>query len=74
MAKNLKKEKEVYMNWKVTATTIKCDKAGEFVTLLVHPDGKAECVYYREKGKKNGCDGPLCPEVLHYRDELLKEG
>jgi len=73
--------------WRVTATTIYCDLVGDFVTILVHKDWSANCVWYNRykrevadrkidkklKVKAEKCTGPECPHVIGYRDKLIKE-
>jgi hypothetical protein len=37
-------------DWQVTATTIKCEKVGDEITIMVYPDGMAKCASYLKYG------------------------
>ncbi len=32
--------------WQVTATTVKCERVGDFVTIMVNKDWSASCAWY----------------------------
>ncbi len=69
------------LNWQLTATTVYCESVGDEATLLVYKDGSAKCIAYKRYCANSGglarglkCEGPECPRLVQYRDELLKEG
>jgi hypothetical protein len=62
-------------DWQVTATTVRCDTAGDEVTLLVYKDWSVRCTGSRRATGKHGpeCTGAACPLALEYRRKLRAE-
>lgn len=67
------------MGWKVTATTIKCEKVDEFTVLLVYGDGKSRCTYFEKhtnsKDKENrlaNCQGMNCPKLAEFKERAFE--
>ncbi len=76
-------------DWQVTATTIDCDRVGDYVTVMIKGDWTYSCTWCsrykmvepgaakkqsREiKSKVARCQGPECDLVLAYRDRLVAE-
>ncbi len=75
--------------WEVTATTLRCESIGEYVTLRVSREWTAKCAWcvkYTPDAVQNAvaikktiqekikkCVGPDCPVVTGYRDRLMAE-
>jgi hypothetical protein len=66
------------MDWRLTATTLFCDKARRWVPVLVYKDGKTGCGYYTRQERRNGdgrqpCSGPRsCSLCAAYRDDVFQ--
>jgi hypothetical protein len=61
-------------DWRITATTIRCDLVNESVTIMVNGDWSYDCAWYRKnKSRPGNCAGPDCPIVIGYRDKLIVE-
>ena len=64
-------------NWRVTATTLRCEAVDDEVTVLVYKDWSVRCTGYgkygsskTKKGKAAHCNGPECPAAIGYRQKL----
>ncbi len=54
--------------WQVTATTVRCDRVDDFVTIMVNRDWSASCVWYnRYKREAPGPGKPGLDAVLRSR-------
>jgi len=75
--------------WQITATTIDCDRVGDYVTIMINGDWSYSCTWCSRyklaeagaarkqsrdiRSKVARCQGPDCPLVLAYRDKLIAE-
>ena len=66
------------MGWQVTATTVDCEYAADFATIMVQPDGTAKCSFVNRHSKaKDGkkrlksCKWPACPLVAGFKQEAV---
>jgi len=70
------------LDWQVTATTLFCDQVGEWVTIMVYPDGTVKCNYFvrhgptkkkvkGEESKENReCTGTDCALCTGYKEKV----
>ena len=72
------------MEWQITATTLFCEAAGEWTTILVYKkDFTTQCGYFSKftkakrevaKGKFKECPRPsACPLCIAYKEKILGE-
>jgi len=66
--------------WVVTAKTIYCEEAEEYVTLLIYWDGSVRCTGQKalpsvdRKRKSEGCRTPNCGRLEEYKRVLFRKG
>ena len=72
------------MDWLVTATTLYCDVVGDWVTVMVYPDGAVKCNHFNRYGPvkrkvKGGgsneipeCNGSDCALCTGYKEDVFR--
>jgi hypothetical protein len=73
---------EVFMDWRLTATTLFCETLKRWVPIMVYKDGKTNCgYYYRHQVVTKGssglykCHGPQgCSLCEAYKEDVFRRG
>ena len=68
-----------FMKWKLTSTTLFCDKVKKWVPIIVYGDGKTQCGYYyrhqvvaKENSGAFPCHGPQeCELCKTYKQDVF---
>jgi hypothetical protein len=73
---------EVFMDWRLTATTLFCETVKRWVPIMVYKDGKTNCGYYyrhqvvtKDSSGLYKCHGPQgCSLCEAYKEDVFRRG